>query len=670
MALNLSKEWKQGLALDDPQPFALIENLYDLLFVDIGGVTYARSLMKENGVQNIKGLTLEHNIIVFDPTVYGEMNGGCREILKSDTDSFNYWNKTGFDVAVPVLDARSRPMFFNADVAAEELEDGYDDDVFTKLIASLKPNLLNKSDYYYSKQASTATYAPGFKIYEEDAIIPFKNTKDVYRHSCKMGSVSTYEDDWADYSSPYGVALATDSFNSNADIILVKTPERFKTRFSSELNYNVFNTLCFNFESNTVWKNFISYYGLSCTASTIKAMIYTDSVGACTFNESSSSTALQYLLKHCYVILKCAFLADPVDYTDFAQNLNPESDVVHRNIIISGKGDFHRYEDEVTYADGAESTTSDSTTRPYIPKTTPVVDLLSDEFTSGSSIEEKVATLIAESVKPDSDIGSLPSSPLVGKGISDGVTSKTSTALPPGWFDPSSRNDATDYTDMPAVMPKTGNGVFDGRLIGPTIDEINYIIKQILGGRAAESNTQDEIGYPGGTGNNTDTRITIKEHTFKSSSGGNVKGDPLYIKWTEGANGLTYSVQKWIDNPSKFTYSLVQAIKDFQATLKETPTITVYESKPNDTVYSLRELEALIRGLQYNLEYAVTLLSKSFATVDGGITQFNSDSDLGTLEWTSDPDETNNKEIYLSKNGTWQSVRQFMRIRVREDEDY
>ena len=106
-----------------------------------------------------------------------------------------------------------------------------------------------------------------------------------------------------------------------------------------------------------------------------------------------------------------------------------------------------------------------------------------------------------------------------------------------------SDDDYKNMTKFPSVVPKDGNLYVDGRIIGPTIDEIWIMLKKLTGGRLSDVNSIDragalDMGVPKGDGyyeNDTDTTMTEvpdSEFNFKYSDDGISRyGDPIDFQY-------------------------------------------------------------------------------------------------------------------------------------------
>jgi len=279
--------------------------------------------------------------------------------------------------------------------------------------------------------------------------------------------------------------------------------------------------------------------------------------------------------------IRCSFFADYVDPKSSAQDLAQGSNVQHKNLIV-GQGDYVKYED-----------TNVST--PYLPVTPPLSDM---GPTSG---------LVTDNAFPaPARSGAYPS---------------LASNIPAGWFDP------TDSTrnGMPAV-PAEGNIYASGRLFSITIDEIVTTLKALISGRPADPTTlpttQDTTGiYAFATAATaskqtpTDTRLPAERAI--SLAGGKL-GDPLSRDGSVLINapeGIFYYVNDRLKViADKITTTAGVRIEDV-APVASKVLYTAGFWAPRATPLSLRELEAMLLGVAYNLETAFNFLALNKASV-------------------------------------------------------
>lgn len=300
--------------------------------------------------------------------------------------------------------------------------------------------------------------------------------------------------------------------------------------------------------------------------------------------------------------LRCSYFADYVDPASFGQDQTPETQVQYENLII-GQGSYTKYEDTAPDDTAAEE--------PYLPKLPPLNNLV--------AAPDPTDLAAAFPVKARS--APYPSA---------------ADLIPVGWYDP------TDSTrnGLPSV-PDEGNGYFSGRLFSPTIDEIVLTLKELISGRPQDPSslpvTEDVTGtysFPASSTSSkktlTDTRLpTENSYTLPSSK----TGDPLNQGGTSFINtpeGVFYYVADRIktvaDAITTTTGVQIEDLVPVAAMTLQTSGFWAPRTKP----LSLREIEAQLLGLMYNLESAFNFLAANKASV-GGVTGSNSTYAYGTL---------------------------------------
>jgi hypothetical protein len=663
--ITLSREWKQSLTTSKMKPFAMQVSLWDLLFfTNASGQQCVRYINKPTESNwRCKGFELPHNIIVLDEKMYlkppriedrtgkriikkATTTNTIEEIEENNLTTFDKWSAFGFDISLPWFDVRTKPLFLkrnnyekyvNADIMG-----------FNDVLNGLQPEKLSSTDFYYIASDQQAGYAAGFKVWDKDAALKPKTSYDFYLRSVLKPSTKLDANTWEDYPDPWYVATEDDHDDKwvdsesdknpgtiGADIILCNKDTSFEKRFIiPDSGFSAYNAICLNWTSKRVWKNFLKYYSAT--------DLNFDPLGLIKFNGEftlqSINPILNYLLKHCYVWLKCAFYADYVDYRDFNQSLNEKSQVIHNNMIL-GKGNYKRYEE--LYSEGGISPIDlAKNTRPYFPTTTPIKDKLKeslltyDEYSGNKTQLELIENIISNSAAPESKIGSLltepfedsgdPSNPPKSPNFTTGVIREEP---PPIWFDTESRKAASDYSDIPILMGKDGNLITSGRLLSPTIDELWHTIKEMIAGKKSDSSdnsTDDFGGYPKNINSNStiplDTRLKIPNHKFKNQNGTEKIGDPTEINIETEGNNLIYRVKSWVNNPDRIIYNVIAELQSVSNDIcgvgpNLENIVNRIESlpKPNEylpmaTIPSLRELEGILKGLRWNLAYYIKFM--------------------------------------------------------------
>jgi hypothetical protein len=713
-------------------------SLFDLMFYyDKSETLRTRYLeVAAPGSYRSMGFELPHNIIVFDTTLYGIVDKKkTRQINQLEYDSFGHFAKSGIDIALPRIDYRTKPLFlYSGNV--ETIIPGSSKQILSELTTKFGLGFLQQSDYYEKLKAK------GFKIWDKDALLKPNDTYDFYSQSIYALNLANAANTWDDYPDQWSVAAEDDyiykfeddtTMPQNSAIILCNRDVVFEQRFLKDnTGLLAYNGICVNYNNLDIWKNFFRYYGA--TSSLIPSSL--NDIGSF-FSVNSSRVQnldpiIEYMLKHCYLWIKCSFFADYVDYRDFNQSLNQKSKTIFNNLMLTNLGDYKRYEEYYTLnEDGLEKADKELNTRPYFPSITPSIDLVVPRFITTGDIEE----LIELGDDPDGKIGAIPATPF--ELNSNGITSQARSVPPPVWFDPESRQEANDYAAMPIVYPKDGNAIIDGRIISPTIDELWQMIKGMIAGRKADTDTTDpynDAGYPVGTDEKAtsfDSRQKIIEHNIYDYATTENKherlGDPLIIKYDFDKNNPHYEVEQWINNPSKIRYTIIDELKalndsicytgDASLAIKGLSSIThPKDYLPYDTIPSLRELEALLKGIRWNLSYFFEFYKKNgvyngalgrknddtqrFNAVAGSLYQLHKNYEFDTAHPNTVYDERKTRTpadatikgtglgkitsdmfgasqdmvpahtVFLSAAGTWQSVSQCMNVRIRNDETW
>lgn len=697
--IKLSQEWKQAFAQGEYQSFSQKVSLYDLLFYkNDSGQLSLRAGFSSTGENEFYGFKLKHSVIAVDTNYENKVdylyNYIALDESATDEDIENS-KKIKIEAALPTFDLRAKPQFITKDNASIFVDENLTSSSFEAALKSFMPTKLQESDYFYALQSkSTANYAPGIKVFNEEAV---QNL--VYADSFNQPLVFAIDSDLTNKK------LAKDS---TIDIVLCDEDTTFEKKFLQESsNLRAFSSVAINIGSS-FWKNlFFNYYSFE-----KKPNLFTYSSDLLSVSLANTKL-LQYLLKNCFILLKCPFFADYVDYKDFDQELSKTADVIHRNIMISASGDFERF-DKLS----DDSKDDVATSRPYLPTTIPSIDRFASSLLENSKLEDVIAT----AKKKDSNIGYLQTETFeTSLDTQRSSTSmKDSATLAPLWFDPDSRSEASDYNDTPTFMPKNGNLYVDGRIISRSIDELWEAIKRIESGRDKDSNVSKstELGYPTSISEEnkttSDTRPALKKMKFLDKSSTERIGDPTYITYSTSSS-LTFTVKEWVNNPEKIQYNLMDEIKklygwdysieDSLVTVSKALSAidTLEEYEPAKNPYTLRELESILRGLQYNLAYLIAYSKKNFVRTGklgkvnnvgkynetaGTLSQLHRDfqndeqnkntqyknyeslSPIDNDIYGNDQNTVPSKSVYLSANGTWQSVYQFVRLRVRDDEEF
>jgi len=697
--ITLYREWKVPLSQSKYTPVAMQVSLYDLMLYRNKANRLCSRFHQAAKRSNFKsmGLELQHNIIVFDSNIYQIdndpeiiKNGRGHRIInqndeKNETDnwgtSFEEFARSGFDICLPKFDKRTKPLFLNWPQAEKLIPDVTPSD-YIEVLRWLQPKRLRPDDFYYNLSIEdNLPYSNGIKIWDKDAALKPLTSFDCYDNSVmafSRGDANT----WDDYPNPFTVGLENDyaylrdpndpesatNEVQYADIILSNRDHSFEDRFIvKDSGYMAYNGLCVNPKSVNIWANLYKYYNSSFDpirgtennfADHVATLINIDTED-CSVSHINPVTL--YLLQHCYVWVKCSFFADYIDYRDFDQSLNKTAKVIHNNMMLTNVGDYRRYE-ELFHENHVPNKDRARASRPYLPMTTPSVDLLRttllpSEITVKPNYDNgSMDEIINAADDPASKIGALPIDPLE-RAIEDEADTYTSLAFntpPQVWFDPESRKTGADYKDYPILFPKDGNLHMNGRIISPTIDELWKMIKELIAGRRPDGELiGDEAGLPRGEDrtignradnrfNRIDTRPTIRNHGFKDHADPlkrEVIGDPTFIDYElDDDDEPYYDIKHWVNDPSKIQYQVIKEFVSLNTILcNGGPIATVFESieampapeqyLPSMTTPSIRELEAQLKGLRWNLVYYMTMMHNNVA-YNGLLGRPNSDDQI------------------------------------------
>lgn len=499
-------------------------------------------------------------------------------------------------VEIAEIDSRFKPTYWTEQTVPFECD-------FKGILKRLGVPSPSEGDYFYEK-------GQGIKIYSKEAALLFSDT---------------------------------DSFKEGFPLALTQSDKRFIERYGVE---SAFQSVSFNGREDALNALFTKYWALPKECDLIEDG-YISSEGI--------DPLIAEMLRHTWICVLAYFYADIIDYRDFGQRLTPDAEVVHRNLIISSKGDHRRYD---LYSDDDKVDTA-KTTRPYIPTTTP---LINDNRTPSDVYLHA------------SEFGSLQTESLENRQDGRPFFTPAAAGSIPFYFDPASRSEPEDYIDAPITVPKDGNILLDGRLFSVTIDELWEAIKRIAyGSKPVDPDDElEDVGYPK-TGVESDTRpLPARQYKFD----GHI-GDPLHVTYEDDPSGrLKYHVDNWVEGkPIEILVKPLEELVSLLATIDEGQAKQVFDAvkgaTPSDRPLSLRELESVLKGVQYNLsllasyERLHSVQRSQFYQLHSEQLKFEGRDQLASIE-----DGDFKKRVYLSAAGTWQSVEQTFRLRVRDDEEF
>ena len=609
------KPWKVWMS-SAPQPTAVLTTAYDLL--------------KEGGSK------LKHNLVILNENVYAAtvFNG-----------NFEQFYRYALDIGPATFDKRSK-------VRVEEIE-------LTDL--GISPRFLGSNDTkidFYVQDKNAALYPSDIQtVFAVNGI-----WKEYFRPSSLMAN--------KDVSTSYRVdemftaSVDTDENPSSSDIYVRETDEIFTATMVFEDGKKAYTTV-----------------GINRTVKILKLIL-----GALLFNSSNPISNLgkiskdffdtlntqeisnifsgllntkigdKPLLSYIYLWVKAPFCADYIDPKDFNQDLNQDADVTHRNLLLSNNYDsvrnnYNRYNEDVDYIGNTSGDLLEKMSRPYCPMISPMKDVLSEKLmllsgVSGSSISEKAAKLLEDSLKDDSIIGSVLVSP------NGELATDKARYTPFTYYDPESRELETYYEELgklPSLIGRDGNLTTDGRIMSPTIDELWYIIYKTILGHSNESTTY--ISLPSSSnygGKDTSLAEAVKEYKWSNDDGKTYKGSPLSFIFNTNDDGNVngVSVDEWVSNPDEHyinVHSKIQSVSSDLTSFFDAQNEDVAGSRsifktgddialgdaathskefayagreygPRNVPLSLRELEAAIMGIKYNVDNNFVFEAKTYTT--------------------------------------------------------
>lgn len=723
MLTSPTRPWKHSLTTIPTKTENSLISLYDLFY------NSSKKLWIDSTDENeaLKGCKLEHDIICLNTSML-KTDGTVDSTQATDITASTWWSN-GIDISLPMFDARAKKKEIDCKASVNDL-----------------------AIFYGNK----------YVIYDKDSALEPKNTNVFTSRGIKIKNIQNGVTlTWENYSPPSIGIYNSIEKSTTLDILLSAQDKAFKSTLVTQDGFDAYNRLFINpytnFAVDLVMKatgmhlnnlipkledgTFLSpheyifkTWSLFWDASTPNSIAYEIN------NTNGSNDAWFNLLKNTFVWVRAPFYADYIKPDDFEQSLTPESKVVHNELMLSGAGDFKKYDMSITqspkivgkdsddnknvshYGLGAEVNAADidelgfsELSMPYIPKTSPTVDIYTsklldeeillkgikdtNEHKDSTNYSSKIS-LSKESTKiqefldqkvsgNDMIIRGLPVAAINRDNASKPENTNPESLIPPNWFDPENRYSDEYYSEMtkfPTVVPKDGNLYVDGRIIGPTIDEIWIMLKKLTGGRLSDVNSENraavlDIGIPVGTlnhSNNTDTTMTEvpdSEFKFKIGDGTSKYGDPIDFKYDVNVDDdktKLYSqkleITKFVNQNDTITYPVYNSLKllsnsivkntgDGNCCIKKTDIekmftnrkITSFTAWKNITTdfdeignvenvikdntkvsdedtfwgprksapYSLRELEAMIKGNKYNIITQARFVKENFAVTGG-----------------------------------------------------
>ena len=607
------KPWKVWMS-SAPQPTAVLTTAYDLL--------------KQGGSK------LKHNLVILNENVYAAsvFNG-----------NFEQCYRYALDISPATFDKRAKTRVEKIDVR-ETLG-------ITANFTQLDPKI-----EFYVQDKDAALYPTDIKT----SFAVNSTWKAYFRNVSSLSDQDTTVSYRVD--EMFTASVDTDASPSTSDIYVRDTDEVFTATMVFEDGKKAYTSVGVN-RTIKILKLILGaiYFNSNKSQDLVSLSEYIN-----TLNEAQRENIFSLLinakigdkplLSYIYLWVKAPFCADYIDPEDFNQDLNQDADVVHRNLLLANnynsvRNNFNRYNEDTDYIGKASNDMLEKMSRPYCPMTSPMKDILSEKLmllsgVSGSSIREKAQKLLEDSLKDDSIIGSVLVSPK-GTDVTD-----LARFTPFTFYDPESREEADYYNELgklPTLIGRDGNLTTDGRIMSPTIDELWYIIYKTILGHSNESS--NVISFPKsnnyGSGDTSLFEAT-KEYKWTDDEAGNVKGNPLSFLFKTNDKGEVngIDVDEWVANPDEHFINVHTQIQRISTDItkffdeqnpdiehsrdifhtgddialgnsathtKDEITAKDREYGPRNVPLSLRELEAAMMGIKYNVDNNFIFDSKTYA---------------------------------------------------------
>ncbi len=450
-----STDWKVKVNTVDPQPHSVLVSLYDLLLND----DYIKATYEGNSFDEAKkikdkkqlrifydnelsayrytGFHLQHDIIAYDSSIYNSNN---RVPMTTSAQSFEPFVNKGFHTNMPLYDMRTKPVKFHF-IPSMELFDAVNDsnnrveNLSGHLFACTKANDSDSGDFVAQNSGislfrMSSSDFPFYYTYNRKSALAPNNLEDI--HDTAFWESNINNSAWGNYSrQPPSVGLSEgntvslENDNVLLDIILGDKDPIMQASLPS--NLSSYTSVALNSfigenppdesgikslsESSFSWLAKMIYIILKGTperetsGTTIFAPL--KYINQETLQTLLCSTSFQEVIKNQYVWVRATFFADYVAPDSFNQDLNQDSDVIHKNMAIVSTGNFRKYDSTVTPVDEIHTETSSGAenaddllkqlvkenirvkknkedskyrsenNRLYIPKTSPSLDLLS-----------------------------------------------------------------------------------------------------------------------------------------------------------------------------------------------------------------------------------------------------------------------------------------------------
>lgn len=618
----INREWKHSFESYPSNSITSLVSVWDLMF-DENGYSWFESYAQNstdnegNELDSSKGCHLEHDVICYNKNLYkssitNDYSHNIQDSLippsndepKMDSEFENNTNKYlygtfGIDISIPFYAPASRPEV-----------------------------LVMPSDSDYGSFAGKTFYK-----YDKNGVIPYGDLRTYTINSLSMVNSwgnkpkITIKDGFVDPQyfltfipprvGPYDEEKSVDQLRDiGFDIWLKGKNTQFALDNELDENFEAYNSICIDAKSSYGKMLIIRAISLSeDTFSEIRGSALTnekDSYVSCIGNNSEffKLPEVKELLQNTYVWVRTPIFADYIKPNSYNQNLNKNSKVVHKDMILSKNGDFNEYNESIVAEytveteDTAEQVLDTNTTwidsLPYISKTAPVLDFIKPQDLEFSQM------IGNDHWFKDYDITGIPIPTTMfklgnageGKDSNDSIFSdnKANMFCPFIYWNTEyaealnekDDNDRLTYFKTfdtgvsPVFIKKFGNLYADGRIFSPTIDEIWTAYKELVCGR--DDATLDKSSDDGAIPVGLNTLSLSKNHRISYSNDknkwhfnfedvdGGKDGDPLDFELgyydSEGEIHPT-KVTDYINHNNTISYNIFASIRNLNNTLRE-----------------------------------------------------------------------------------------------------
>lgn len=651
----VSNEWKHTLETTPTKSVTSLVSLYDLLYDENGDFWI-------NQASSSAGTKLEHDIICLNKGMLTSSN--TIDTTTSSDITLSSWWTYGIDISLPKYDSRAkyktyqsgasigkganiRPVFngnsykiFDKDAALAPANL----DIFTiNGVLTYRSNLKSPSWDAYTPPSIGINTGSGKPSDYTEAII-LSSEDQVFKSTLiTQDGMEAYNRIFLNPYSVYAVSLVAKAIGINSDGILGVSNSNYMNLSANSVVSSLGSIENF-WNRNPVALDYVAY------AINLNGNPNTDADKA---GNDVDNQRWFNILKNTYVYVRAPFYADYVVPESFNQDLNTTSKVKHSELMLSGAGDFKKYDTYLTDLASTVSLTNDAgnaynnasdlsyagpseNTQPYIPRTSPTVDFYTSELvdkylpsikaddTEQGNYSSKIKknqvkpSVISEFLEEyvsgnDMLIKGLPVAAINRSDAKseDAQTQPYQNLVPPNYFDPESRYTDSEYNSMgkfPTILPTEGNLYVDGRIISPTIDELWYMVKKLVGGRLSDYDsdgsttvtantvraTKNDLGIPYGDSesirNDTDTTMTEvpdSEFNFKynGSTTINRHGDPVSFEYNatnpnnSNIKDQKIKITKFINQNDAIVYPIYRSLKDLS---EDITTFDYSEDKDRD----------------------------------------------------------------------------------------